>query len=743
MKTMDETAATPPPAPAAPPAGYPGRRDDGYGYGSGSDAPGPGVLSVSRLFRVARRKWWILLVAAGLAGTAAHLHVRRSPRFYKATCLVEMSIRRPRIVSQQGAVIEDPTQGTEETLNTRIEKLRRGGQLLAHAMTAYRAARPEDPTTDRVLSNLLRNVSFELMRRTRLVSISVSHTDPQFAADACNAYAAATESLAREENRGTSDAAVGWLQAQAELQRKEVEAREADILAFRKANQMDAIESQHRSANEALVSLSQDLMTLESREAQERELRDTLQKLKPTPETVGTLPAMAPRADEIRTAIEKWMAEQTAYTSRLTRYTPEHPDVINQAKLVGLLRHQAEQALDRARTTSEANLQLLQRQIASLQKSRTTQQKLCGDLELRIAERQTQLAGLERARDASDNAFRGLLARIQEARLAADENTATVKIASTALVPTSPFSPFRTQLVNLAILLGALIGFALALALDWMEDFVASPDEIEDGFALPVLAVIPHVSGTSRADLARVAVADAQGAVAEAFAGLRSILDSPNYRQTAKTLLVVSALPGEGKTVTACNLASAFARGGQRTLLIDFDLHRPRISSVFPMPEGSLHLAATLPDESVPFERMVYPGGLEGLSILGGSPGKARIPVDLIVGPRAQELFLWARANFDRIVVDAPPVAIVSDSLVLAGLCDMTLLVVRLDKGRRKAVADALRRLREVGASAVAFVANDLRPSRFHYGTPYYYYAQAGRRYRERGVVAKGAVSHP
>lgn len=713
MSRMDDTTLTPRATPGQPSASYHGGYGGGYG---GYGAPGQGVFSLPRLLRVARRKWWIVVIVVALAGTAAHLYLRRCPNLYKASVLVEMSIRRPRIVAQQGAVIEDTTQTSEETLNTRIEKLRRGGGLLAHAMTAYRSLRPDDPTPDHVLSNLLRSVSFELMRRTRLVSISVSHTDPQFAADACNAYAAATESLAREENRGTSDAAVGWLQAQAELQRKEVEAREADILAFRKANQMDAIESQHRSANEALVSLSQDLMTLESREAQERELRDTLQKLKPTPETVGTLPAMAPRADEIRTAIEKWMAEQTAYTSRLTRYTPEHPDVINQAKLVGLLRHQAEQALDRARTTSEANLQLLQRQIASLQKSRTTQQKLCGDLELRIAERQTQLAGLERARDASDNAFRGLLARIQEARLAADENTATVKIASTAVPPQSPFSPRTSQILMLALLAGLLAGAALGIGLDWMEDHVASADEVEQTFGLAVLATVPRVKAAVRADIARTVQLGRQGAVAESFTGLRGVLDSPQYRDGSKVILVTSSMPSEGKTVTACNIAAAFARSGQRTLLIDFDLHRPRIAAVFPMPPGTVPLADALAGEGVPFETAVYGGGMDHLFVAGGSRSDHAKPGDFVGSSRTSALLDWARARYARIVIDTPPTGIVSDSLVLACLSDMVLLAVRVDASRKRAIAHTLRRMQDVGVARMAAVVGGLRVTSHYYG---------------------------
>lgn len=749
MNRSDDTTILPPPAGGSG-QGY----SHGYPYASSTSGekglPGLGRLDLHRILRVARRKWLLIVAAMVLAGGAAGWYVHRLPSVYRALAMIELSVRRPRLVNQQSAVIEDPTLGyqVEETLNTKLEELRGGSELMAQAMAAYRRSRAEDKRTDQELARALcGRVDFTLLRRTRLVRVTFEHSDAHFAADGCNAYAEAAETIAREENRRASDAAVAWLQGQAEAQRKEIEKRDAEMLAFRQANHLNAMETERKSIDEGLVQINQTIVGVESRAAQDRELIETLKKLDLAPESYGALPASIPRAEDIRVAVEKWLAAKTLRDGMLTRYTSEHPEVVSQSRLVVMLHEQAAETIQRARTTAEADLNLLTRQAASLTKGRTEQQKRSDELELKIVEAKMKLDALERARAASDNSYRGLLTRIQEARLAADENTATVKIITPAGLPAIPQGAAASRILILALLSGLVVGLALGLVIDTMEDYVAGPDDFEEVTGLAALAVIPHVRERGRAEVARMTVVSGDGPLPESFAGLRNVLDSPQYKAKSRVVLLLSSLPAEGKTVAACNLAAAFARNGQRTLLIDFDLRRPRLAGIFPMPAGTPTMASALStdDSVIAFDQLVYEGGIPNLFVAAGRAVRTgRAPVDLVAGSRASELVSWARARYDRIVLDAPPLGVVSDGLVLAGLADLVLVAVRVDASRKRTVAHTLRRLKGVGVAAIAAIVGDLDYSRrWARGAPYYYYQKAYAHYADPAEGGSAPDSKP
>jgi len=198
--------------------------------------------------------------------------------------------------------------------------------------------------------------------------------------------------------------------------------------------------------------------------------------------------------------------------------------------------------------------------------------------------------------------------------------------------------------------------------------------------------------------------------------------------------VVTSSLPEEGKTTTSCNLATACAKNGQRTLLIDFDLRRPRIVSIYPMPpgqEGLLeHLAGPGAGEAA---GLVYAADCPNLSVIATRPVKDACPAEVVGGRNVSELMDWARANFDRVIIDVPPLGMVSDALVLGGLADCVLVMARPATSRRRALRHTIQRLTDVGIGAIATVLNDVDLSSFagHGYGPYYHYRKHYKSYHD------------
>lgn len=718
-----------------------------YEHLYGAPSPGLMLLDPRRLFR----RWRTLALVLALALVASIGYLWSAQKIYRASSLVELSVRRPRIMTQQPAVIEDQSSAMQSTevFNTQLEKFKARTMLLA-ALKRLDAAAPGaffpaprgtasstpanreeiERQVDRRVNRFEHDLTLTLVRRSRLIRVEFEHPDPQVAAAACNAFAQAAEASAYDENRTISDAAVVWLEAQADLQRKELLATEDALLAFRQQHKIDALESQRKTVDDALQEFNRALVEVESRQARQLALQEKLTHLKLDPERAGDLPGEIPRAEEIRAALEQWRVAAVERDSLLATYTPKHPEILARDNVVALYREQAMQALERAKATAHSDYKLLTEQAAALREKKDEQIQMAANLEMQIVERKTRLAALERTRDAADQSYRGILSRIQDARMAADENTATVKIVERASVPIHPVRPEPLRTLALALLLGLVGGLGLVIVSDMLEDRVTGPEDFE-GRGIPILAVVPHVKASDRSVIATATLHKQFSEVVEAFAGLGTLLDSPRHKQQSRVILIASSIPSEGKTVTSCNLAAILAKKGRRVLLVDFDLRRPRLAGIFPIPPGHLLVLNALSDATSDLAHLPYPvADCPNLEVIASRPASETNPA-LSLGTVAGTLIPWARGGYDHVVLDAPPLGLVSDTLALAPLADFTLVMVRPEISRKRLTWHTLHRLRESGIHNAALVVNDLDLARMMYGaySPYYHYQRHYKAY--------------
>ena len=727
MNSQNPNSSQPPaPSPAAAPVYYGGQPPGAAYYGETQSDAGPlNTLDPLRLLQIARKKWLTILMAMVFTTSAAIFYLSKTDRIYQSRATIELSVRRPRILNKQEAQIEDPSavMQIEDTLNTQIEKFK-SRTMLPHVMACYREKYPEDQMSDEELAARLGGrANFSMIRRTRLVAVTFQSRDPKFAIKGCNACAAGAEASTRAENRSVSDAAVAWLEAQAKTQKSELEAADKKLLDARQKYQMDVLSEQRKTVQGALMNFNESLVQVENKVALEQKLLESLEAVELNPEGAGDLPVSIPRADNVEMALERWRAASAERDALLSKYTPEHPAVEAQDKAVTLYREQAMAALKRAKNTTAANLSLYREQVESLRKKKEEQLQIASELERDILNGEMMIASQERTRSAADSSYLGVLFRIQEARLSADENTATVKQVETA---TSSFQvqPRWARILLMAWILGFLGGFGLAFLTEIIEDHVVGAGDIETGTGIKILAIIPHVQTSDRKEIATASLSHRFSEMAEAFAGLRSVLDSAVYRDQTRVILVASSLPEEGKTTTCCNLACACARNGQKTLLIDFDLRRPRVAGIFPMPPGRRGLLEYLASPKTQPQEIAYPSESKNLSVIASRvTGDAR-PAELVGGAKVAHLLAWARANYDRVLIDAPPLGIVSDALSLAGLADCVLVMARPATSRKRAVKHTIRRFQDVGVANLAVVMNDVDHSKFSYHGygPYYHY---------------------
>lgn len=713
----------------------------GSGGGGEEDDSLMGAVTVGRMLRVCTQRWVTIAVFVIIGFIVAFAVFKISPMIFEAESVFKMSMRRSSYSNLRPAIIDADIGSTmDEVFNTRLASLR-SRAVIDQIVSQYRTDYPSSTVTDEDLIKTLVNSKMTLQRRSRLIRITVRSTDAELATNLANAYAKAAEMFTSDQNRAESEVAVSWLSSTTEQQKRNLERADKEMLDFRVANQLDFMASESETAQQALSKINTDILGLESEITKASELRKTLEAIQSDPEKFGSLPDSVPRSLEIGTSfqlLQKTLAEKN---SMLARYTANHPEVKIKEKEVEVYTQQFADVVFRALETCKANLDLLQRQLAQLTPKRDDLVKKLSDLELKMVSAKMKLEQLERERELADITYKSLLQRTREAQLASDENTAIIKLVEPAFKPTKPVLPNPLIIFPAGPALGLLLGVLFVLILDHLEDKIVGISDIEHRLRLKTLAVLPHVRRKKREQLARLVTDDKFSQFAEAVAGLRNLLDSPRYQEMSKVVLCMSTQPGEGKTVTSCSLAASCAQSGQRTLLVDFDMRRPRLARIFEKKQGEFNsLPHTLAkaDPSL-FASLPVPSGVENLDVVLSKASSEISPANLMGSGIIVEFFSWARQNYDRVVIDSPPFGIVGDVMTLASLVDSVMIMCCPDRTRFQPIKHAARTLTESGARVIGVIVNDVDFGRRNHFSQYDYHYRYAYRYTSRyGAYGQG-----
>ncbi|MFA6631841.1 MAG: AAA family ATPase [Kiritimatiellia bacterium] len=713
----------------------------GSGGGGEEDDSLMGAVTVGRMLRVCTQRWVTIAVFVIIGFIVAFAVFKISPMIFEAESVFEMSMRRSSYSNLRPAIIDADIGSTmDEVFNTRLARLR-SRAVIDQIVSQYRTDYPSSTVTDEDLIKTLVKSKMTLQRRSRLIRITVRSTDAELATNLANAYAKAAEMFTSDQNRAESEVAVSWLSSTTEQQKRNLERADKEMLDFRVANQLDFMASESETAQQALSKINTDILGLESEITKASELRKTLEAIQSDPEKFGSLPDSVPRSLEIGTSfqlLQKTLAEKN---SMLARYTANHPEVKIKEKEVEVYTQQFADVVFRALETCKANLDLLQRQLAQLTPKRDDLVKKLSDLELKMVSAKMKLEQLERERELADITYKSLLQRTREAQLASDENTAIIKQVEPAFQPDKPVLPNPLIIFPAGPAIGLLLGVLFVLVLDHLEDKIVGISDIEHRLRLKTLAVLPHVRRKKREQLARLVTDDKFSQFAEAVAGLRNLLDSPRYQEMSKVVLCMSTQPGEGKTVTSCSLAASCAQSGQRTLLVDFDMRRPRLARIFEKKQGEFNsLPHTLAkaDPSL-FASLPVPSGVENLDVVLSKASSEISPANLMGSGIIVEFFSWARQNYDRVVIDSPPFGIVGDVMTLASLVDSVMIMCCPDRTRFQPIKHAARTLTESGARVIGVIVNDVDFGRRNHFSQYDYHYRYAYRYTSRyGAYGQG-----
>jgi capsular exopolysaccharide synthesis family protein len=283
-----------------------------------------------------------------------------------------------------------------------------------------------------------------------------------------------------------------------------------------------------------------------------------------------------------------------------------------------------------------------------------------------------------------------------------------------------PVEPDKAATLFYSLLIGAIAGVGLAFAREYTDQRLRSADEIKMALGLPILGIVPHITKARTASQRGTQLlVDPMSDVAESYRTIRTAIYFGNPHGVAKTLLVTSPSPGDGKTTLASNLAIAMAQAGNRILLLDADFRKPMQHRIFEL-QKKTGLSTVLAGES-PLEDAIQETPIQGLHVLPCGPIPAN-PSEILNSQTFADLLDELSSRYDHVLLDSPPVMPVTDARILAASCDATVLALRAEKTTRRGAIYARDVLRSVGSRILGVVVNDVPRRKGVYG---YYYTDA------------------
>ena len=702
-----------------------------------------------------KRKWWILSITL-LMLVVATLNTLMETPLYRATTTIQIDRTAQRVVDYRDATGQAEQYDDGSFLQTQFELLR--SKALAERVmetlrldldrkpsagaTAATGQSKDEEVTERsdwigrimttlrkrsepsvkdmqtldresVIGSLRGSMQVDPIPNSRLVRIHVTGADPALAARVANAWTDAYIKTNLERKVDASSYARTFLEQELGKSKVRLEESENSLVQYTRQKQILSVDEKsnplttnYTDFSSALAKAEQDRIRAEANYDEVKRTssasRDLLEN-----KALGTF-----RESKAKLELE--------YQDQLRTYKPGHPKM--QA-----LQAQIEVAEQRIQSESKAitaSVEITSK--AALDSAKSQEERLRSRVEsakrgiLDVQDQGIRFNILKREVDTNREMYSGLLQRLKEVGVTAQVGTNNVAVVDKADVPLFPFRPDVGRGAMTGLLLGLMAGLALAFVIEYMDDSIKFPDEVERFTGLPLIGVIPRVN-VSKGSPEDQATRDPRSALAEAYRSLRTALQFSTSKGAPRTIVVTSCTKNEGKTTTAMSLAVALSQMGKRVLLVDGDMRNPTLHRMFNT-DHSTGLSNILSSDVDPIS-VTRTTEFPNLYLITGGPLPPN-PAELLSGPAMLKLLDPGASQFDHILIDAPPILGIADSIILCNHVDASLFVIESAKTRKASIRNAIRRLRQAGRAPLGAILTKMGSEMTMYGyeSDFYYY---------------------
>jgi capsular exopolysaccharide synthesis family protein len=598
----------------------------------------------------------------------------------------------------------------------------------------------------RLIDVYLRNLQIDQVPRTRLVKVSFSTSDPQLSARLANAHAHAYINQGLEFHAQASKEAQSYLDGELIELRERVEKSEAALNSYRRQNGILSLNNKENIVVESLTDLNNRATDAEAErigleaQAQLIQSRD-----------YDSLPAVVNNT-LIQTLKEQLAREEQHYASLSSQFTPRYWRVVQEEAEVNetkrRLKHEIQgvvQGIESAYLAAEAKEKELHTEIDKRKAAAFA-----------LNDAAVQYAILAREVNTNRQLYDSVLQRIKEIGVATEAHISNVSVIDKAVPPLSPASGKRLLDLAISALIGLSGGVGLAFVLEYFDNTLKTPQEVERYLRLPNLGTIPDFASIDQYDFLRRALPNGSAqlpqpvreelsfvhpslaTITEAYATLHTNILLSRAGEPPKTLMFTSSTQGEGKTMTVLNIAVMFSQMGARALVIDADLRHSSCHRLLGTPTG-VGLTEVLVGQ-VDVHDVVRAVAKPLLYLLpaGSRPPN---PLALLGSKKMQDILNLIREEYDYILIDSPPVMPVADAMLLSAMVDGVVLVVNSQKTPDHIVKESRSRLSYARAKMLGVVLNQVNMRNGDYAYYHRQYCSYHHHQEEVGDGTAGAAS--
>ncbi len=677
------------------------------------DAPGMHVPADAgaTLIEVFWQRHVLIGISLGLAVLAAAAYLLVTPKVYESTARLVIEQSGPRLLTEsQGVMLKSETflfAQCERILSAPI--LTDALDRLNHGGAGYRSL-----TTDNPLKKLKESLSADVGKRDDIVAVSFDGPDPNEAAQIANTVVQSyIENVSRGQRTAASDV-LKILSREKEKRETERAVQGQALLKFRQTNGVLGLANNEGNIiTQKLVTISTALTAAELATIDAKVAADALNAWANDPRTQSLKVPTGLNVDkETQTLLTELSNAQLRLSVKTGGLAANHPSVRAEQSYITDLRLRVVDA-------GQQGLARAQAREVELRRAFTQQRDEATSLTSVEAEKVRLEGDLRRTEQMCEL----LDARIKELTINEQAGALNITVIEDAAPDMKAVEPRPLRILGVGGLIGLVAGLAGALVRDRTDQRLRSPQDVLSLIGLPILGVVPRILAGQRGVRYLTAHAQPMSPASEAYRTIRTAIRFGASGTAAKTVLVTSAAPGEGKSTSASNLAISLAQAGYSTILVEADLRKPVMKDIFlSRSKGSIN--RLLRGEAV-LEESIRPTDIDNLHVLLCDQPVQR-PAEVIAGSEFKAILDRLKNNYQYVVVDSSPVCPVSDARVLATFCDVAIMVVCAGKSSRKMTHRAVSDLLGVGAKLLGVVVNNISKSSQRSFNEYggYYYAQ-------------------
>ena len=694
----------------------------GYGsYGNISEEQGPQRNFKDYIFLIRERIWYLIIVFF-IIFLGSILYTFNKTKLYTAYATIELLRDDPTVMNSASNLEQNEIRSSED-LNTHISRLESVSIIqgvekrfqedeLAQFMAPYKGTFSfSGPLTAFEILSINRKI---IPRRMSLmVNIAYTHPNPIMAAKIANLFGDEYINTMLSQNIDASMKAVEDLRKRAEQKKNRVEELELKLAEYRELKKAVSLDKQENIAAEQLASLNE-IKTMAKMNLDQAEIRWNLtQDYQKQGKELWELPFISEQI-RVATLIEQISAIRIAISTKSKRYREKHPEMRSLLQQLQESQSELEYAVQNAVDNisgyfaesrdnfKQASKRLLEkeREMIELSKTRVEFNSLIRDLEV---EQMT---------------YQKLTALMAEEKIQVNIKNANARIIDKAFPPREDRPSSPNVFLNLAggFFGGMIFGLGLVFAVALLDDKVKSVYDIEASLGLPILGIIPKVKKLDSVSKSHIVTSTTNRHVTENFRSMLSYLKINDQTKNSNVFLLTSTVPSEGKSFISSNLALSFASNGEKVLLLDGDLRLPNVAKSLQL-ENESGVLDYIQGEGT-FDSYIAKEVYPNLDILA-SGGKAKNPTAILNDNKFESMLLQLRDRYDKIIIDSPPLAAVSDSLNIVPLVDAIIYVMKYDSVKKSLANSCIRRLWESKTPLLGAVLNNVS-----LGLSHYYYSQ-------------------